>query len=121
MRIQFTILLVIAAVSFGCTKQYPVTRPSNRAQAEALMAKIRPSMTLAEILRAIPHDPISPVHAIEHGGLWYDLPVSDDYIIQIRISPVQPGSTPEQSVINYSPRLRDRRTLQFIAGGEKTW
>jgi hypothetical protein len=64
---------------------------------------------------------MSTAHVKEHGGIWYDLPVSDQYMIQIRVSPDQPGSAPEQGVINYSPRLRDRKTMEFISGGEKTW
>ena len=84
------------------------------------MAEIRPGMTLRQILVVVPH-PCPRPFAGEQGGVWYDMPVSDDYIIQIRLTHPTPGSTLEQSVINYSPRLRDRKTFQFISGSENSW
>jgi hypothetical protein len=121
MRTQLTPLLLIAGVGFGCHQQHSANRPNSRGQAEALMAKIRPGMTLQEILNITPHESLPSSHTREHGGLWYDLPVSEQYLIQIRISPPQPGAAPERPAINYSPRLRDRKTLKFISGGEETW
>ena len=84
------------------------------------MAQIRPGMTLHQILAAVPHPDPRPFGG-EHGGVWYDMAVNDDYVIQIRLTHPQPGSTLEQSVINYSPRLRDRKTLRFISGSENSW
>jgi hypothetical protein len=87
---------------------------------EKLMAQIHPGMTLAQICAVVPH-PKPRSFAGEHGGVWYDMAVSEDYIIQIRLAHPQPGATLEQSVINYSPRLRDSKTLKLISGPEKVW
>jgi hypothetical protein len=47
--------------------------------------------------------------------------ISDDYSIQFRVAHPHDGQSAEQRIINYSPRLRDRKTLAFISGEEKSW
>ena len=85
------------------------------------MASIQSGMMVAQIQHAIPHSSLSRSPVVEHGGVWYDMAISDDYIIQFRVAHSRYGQTEEQSIINYSPRLRDRKTLAFISGEERPW
>jgi hypothetical protein len=78
-------------------------------------------MTAIQIQNAIPHSAVSQSPVVEHGGVWYDMTINDDYIIQFRVAHPCNGETAELSIINYSPRLRDRKTLAFISGEERPW
>src|SRR4051794_13545491 len=115
-----SLLFVALVTATACHPEPARSAARSRKDAEKLMAEIRPGMTLQEILLVVPH-PDSAPFAGEHGGVWYDMPVSDDYIIQIRLAHPPLGHTLEESVINYSPRLRDRKTLRFISGAENSW
>src|ERR1051325_3255233 len=95
--------------------------PSSRIEADRLMAMIRPGMTLSEIVGAVPHSAISPPFDGEHDGVWYSLTINEQYVIWIRVARPRPGASAEQSVINYSPRLGDRKTSMLIWGEEKAW
>jgi hypothetical protein len=93
-----------------------------REQAEELLERIRPGMDLREILRVLHQEAWVPGWGLaEHGGTWFDIPVSCEFIVQVRLShPANPGSF-MSGKINYSPRLRDRQTLKFLAGAEQQW
>jgi len=120
MKAWFSFCLIAIAVLTACQHEPTPSAPLSRRDVEKLMAQIHPAMTLAQIAVVVPHPRPRPF-AAEHGGVWYDMAVSDGYIIQIRLPHPQPGSTLEHSVINFSPRLRDRKTLQLISGPEKVW
>lgn len=117
MTTRFIVALVALMAVTACRRETVQTAPSNRQQAEKLMAQIRLGMTLAQVRVLVPHSS-SNVFDGEHGGVWYDMPVGDDYIVQMRLAHPPAGGTLEQSTVNYSARLRDRKTLQFISGPE---
>ena len=85
------------------------------------MANILPGMTAAQIRSTILHTAMRQSPTVEHGGVWYEMTIDDDYIIQFRVAHPRNGAAAEQSIINYSPRLRDRRTMAFISGQERSW
>lgn len=90
-------------------------------EAEGLMTSIHVGMTVGEIRKVFPHATLEQEPTVEHGGVWFGLPVSEDYYIQFQAARPKAGDTVEHSRINYSPRLRDRKTMTFIAGEERPW
>ncbi len=85
------------------------------------MATIHVGMTISDIREAFPQAPLEQSPIVEHGGVWFSLLVSQNYYIQFRAAHPKAGDVVEQSVINYSPRLRDRKTMAFISGEERPW
>ena len=85
------------------------------------MARIHPGMTLGQIRLAIPDGEFEAVGVREHGGVWYDVLISDTFYIQIRVAHPRVGVSVEQSLINYSPSLENRNTHQLISGKGKSW
>jgi hypothetical protein len=122
MSLRFSFLAVlVAVVTVSCQHERLPSAPLARGDAERLMSSIRPGMTVAQIERAVPHTAISALPIHEHGGVWYNMSISDDFVIQFRASHPRDGAAPAQSTINYSPRLRDRKSLAFISGEERPW
>ena len=112
MKVWSSLFFVALVTATACHHEPAPSAALSRKGAEKLMAEIRPGMTLRQILVVVPHPCPRPFAGEQ---------VSDDYIIQIRLTHPTPGSTLEQSIINYSPRLRDRKTFQFISGSENSW
>ena len=122
MPLRFSLFAVLTAmVVISCQHERPLSAQLTRGDAERLMSAVRPGMTVAQIERAVLHTAISALPIREHGGVWYDMIISDDFVIQFRASRPPDGAAPDQSTINYSPRLRDRKSLAFISGEEKPW
>ena len=94
---------------------------TGRRDAETLMAGIRRGMTFGQIGKAVPHVSMTDLGVYEHGGDWYDIAINEDYTIQIRVAHHPEGTTAANSVINFSPRLRNRKTQEFLAGQEEPW
>jgi hypothetical protein len=120
-RRRMKVIIFVMALVAGCSHVQPISSPMSRSDADRIMAKIQPGMTMREIQTAIPHTAISPPFEGEHGGVWYNLTINEKYVIQVRVAHPQQGASLERSVINYSPRLRDRKTMEFVAGVEKAW
>jgi len=121
MQLRLLSLLVPVLLAVSCAHEHSTVAVSSRRDAERLMASIRPGMTVAQMQSTIPHSAVSQSPVVEHGGVWYDMTISDDYIIQFRAAHSHSGELVEQSIISYSPRLRDRKTLAFISGEERPW
>ena len=121
MQLRLLSLVVLMFLTASCQHQHLASTVTTLSDAERLMASIRPGMTVEQIQRAIPHTSVSRSPVVEHGGVWYDVAISDDYVIQFRVAHPRDGRAEEQSIINYSPRLRDRKTLAFISGEERSW
>jgi hypothetical protein len=85
------------------------------------MARIHVGMTVSDIREVFPSSSLERDPVVEHGGEWFTLVISQDYYIQFRAARPKAGDTVEHSLINYSPRLRDRKTLAFISGEERPW
>ncbi len=85
----------------------------SESEAIALTSKIRGGMTFREIQRVIPLSEMHRTLGGEHGGDWYRVPLSSRYVLELRFS----RGTTSTRVLNYSPRLKDRRTHVLIAGG----
>ena len=93
----------------------------DRTSALDVMSRIQPGMTFAEIRKIIP---IAEAHTLliaENGGVFYDIPISSEYLIQLRFAHPMPDQSADEVCINYSPRLRDRISKEFISGVEETW
>ncbi len=85
------------------------------------MAKIHAGMTVRDIRVVFPKFPIEQAPTVEHGGVWFSLMVNQNYYIQFRAAHPRAGDIVENSLINYSPRLRDRKTNAHISGEEHPW
>jgi hypothetical protein len=139
MRTELALLLVTALVLASCKPVQPTSvsraqsalaasRPEanapasiNRREAELLMAKIHVGMTVSDIREVFASCSLQQDPVVEHGGVWFTLSISQDYYIQFRAARPKAGDTVEHSPINYSPRLRDQKTLVFISGEERPW
>jgi hypothetical protein len=128
-KLLFAAMVLVGAAS---CKQGPGNepRPQNSANettgqrdAELLMSGIKPGMNLREIKAVLHQESFAApdVHVREHGGVWCDIPIGADYLVQVRLSHPKQGRGLDESKINYSPRLRDRRSLKFVTGVEKSW
>jgi hypothetical protein len=89
--------------------------------AEGLLTWIHPGMTVGDIRKMFPRANLEQELAGEHGGMWFTLSIGENNSIQFRAAHPKPGDNIENSRINYSPRLRDRKTQIFISGEERTW
>ena len=139
MKTELAALLVIALVSASCNRVQPtsVSHPQpvqvtpnsdntalasiSRHEAEQLMTKIHVGMTVSDIRGVFPRTPLEQSPTVMHGGKWFSLLVSQNYYIQFRAAHPKAGDLVEHSVINFSPRLRDRKTMAFISGEEQPW
>ena len=120
LRLQIFPLLIFMLFAVSCASKHS-TGGVAKLDAERLMVEIHPGMTVAQIKSAIPHSAISESPVYEHGGVFFDMTVSDDYIISFRVAHPRNGESVDQSIINMSPCLRDRKTLSVISGDQKPW
>lgn len=113
------LLLLIVATMFVIAGY----RFQSMSQATALrqMSQIQPGMTFGEISELIPLREHQLSRVGEHGGVFYNVPISFNYLIQLRFEHLPPGRDIYDARINFSPRLRDRPSKSFIAGDEETW
>ena len=87
----------------------------------AKMKQIQQGMLFAEISDLIPLSENCRLSVREHGGIFYDVPISSKYLIQLRFEHMPSGRDPKEARINFSPRLRNRSSLSFVAGDEEAW
>lgn len=85
------------------------------------MGQIKPGMTFSEISKLIPLEDSHRITVRQHGGAFFDVPMSSKYVIQLRFEHPKNGTALNDTKINHSPRLRDRLTSQFIQGKEEAW
>jgi hypothetical protein len=85
-----------------------------------LVTRIHRGMTLREILSEVPHTDVLMVMAT-HGGWQYDMTVSPDYRISVRVVRPPAGASPQDSVINLSPALVNVRTGKWITSKGEPW
>jgi hypothetical protein len=122
MLLRFSLFALLAATAtVSCQHEPPATAQLTQDDAGRLMSRIHPGMTVAQIERAVPHVSISKLPIYEHGGDWFDMVISDAFVIQFRASHPRDGAPPDQSKINYSPRLKGRSSLALISGEERPW
>jgi len=114
----FFLFLVMAVVS--CHTLDTEKRPLSKQEAEHLAARIHPGMTLREILSEVPHTDVLMVMAT-HGGWQYDMTVSPDYRISVRVARPPVDTSPQDSVINLCPALFDMGTGKWITPNSEPW
>lgn len=116
-------ILVLFAFAVGTLLFVATTHNQSAKRPNVLetMSRIRPGMTYAEICEIIPPDEHDKLLAWENGGVFYDFPFDSKYLIQLRFEHTTGNQSARDARINYSPRLRDRTTLAFIAGDEIPW
>jgi hypothetical protein len=139
MKTELAALLVVALVSASCSRVQPTSTSHpqpvqltpnfdstalafiSRHEAEQLMTKIHVGMTVGDIREVFPRTSLEQSPTVEHGGVWFSLLVSQNYYIQFRAAHPKAGDVVEYSAINFSPRLRDRKSKAFISGEERPW
>jgi len=111
---------VLAALTFVAIL-FTIASRSNPKDALDAMSRIKRGMTYAEIAKIVPLNDTHRLSARENGGVLYDVPIDSKHLIQLRFEHPTDNTTVQDTKINYSPRLRDRNTLTFIAGDEQPW
>ena len=86
-----------------------------------MMDRIHEDMTFSEVAEIIPLSKRRANSLVEYGGVFYDVPICGKYLIQLRFNHPVGSQSIEETIINFSPRLRDRRTLVFLSGKEESW
>jgi hypothetical protein len=103
------------------SKSEPSKADLTKQDALDMMARISPGMKFSQIAKIVPLSSENLSLMNEHGGVWADVPISDNYIIQLRFNHPSETVPIKDCVINFSPRLRDRKNNKMIAGDEKPW
>ena len=86
-----------------------------------MMGRIHEGMTFSEVAEVIPLSKLHAISAVEHGGVFYDVPICGKYLIQLRFNHPVGDQSIEETIVNFSPRLRDRKTKAFLSGKEESW
>jgi hypothetical protein len=97
----FAILFVSLGLSCVSTAQ------GERKQAENLCSQLHEGMTFEQVSKIIPLTQRNESGLYEHGGVWYDVPVSGHYYLQLRFEHSKDrGVADLQSHLNLPPRVR---------------
>ena len=93
----------------------------NPKNAMDVISRIKHGMTYADIAEIVPLNERHRSNVRENGGVFYDVPIDSKHLVQLRFEHPNVDKPVRDSKINYSPRLRNRQTLEFIAGDEMPW
>jgi len=111
------VILAIVVVAWLITSYVLVDRDG----AIELMTRIQKGMRFSEVAKIIPLSESDVLPVVEYGGTWYDCPIGIKYVIQLRFQHPQKDQKIQDTIINYSPRLKNREGTVLISGAEEPW
>jgi len=116
------VLLVVGLYAYQTTANRTADQSVNSqtSHAHELMSQIQRGMTFAEVAEVVPQSTKHEIGLGMHGGVFYDVPIGERYIIQLRFNHPVENQRIEDTTINYSPALRDRKTMR-LEGEEQAW
>jgi hypothetical protein len=68
--------------------------------------QLHEGMTFEEVSKIIPLTRSNEVPVVEHGGVWYDVPIEKRSYIQLRFEHPMNGKTYLESELNLPPRVK---------------
>jgi hypothetical protein len=75
-------------------------------QAGQLVSRIREGMTFEQVAKIIPLSARHENLTVEHGGVWYDVPLGAHRIVQLRFERPLRGQKISGCVLNYPPQIK---------------
>lgn len=76
-------------------------------EAVNVVSRIHEGMTFEDISKMIPITTLGP-HVVEHGGIWYDSPLGEIWMVQLRFELPSAKTTLPNCKLNFPPRVRSR-------------
>jgi hypothetical protein len=103
--------IVLACLAVSCSSREPSRTSSLSEQAELkkaniLSAQLHENMTFQDVSKIIPLVKSDESKVVEHGGVWFDVPIGHYYYIQVRFQHPPEGKTYEDSLLNLPPRVK---------------
>ena len=110
------VILIATILSISLTSCDSTMKVMSKKDAIKRISLIRRGMSFAEVQNVVPLSESHREKVREHGGTWYSVPISENYLVQIRFSPNQEG---EDAKINCPPRLRSRHSQALVFEGKE--
>ena len=109
--------LLVTALTFVVS----CSREISQADAMKLMDEIKQDMTFEDVQSIVPLSEKQRSSVVRHGGVFFVVPVSSNFLIELRFSHPVDQQDIKTTKICFSPRLRDRKTNVLVAGDEEPW
>jgi len=103
MKLLLPIIIVLLVTS--CSS---LTQRTEYQMAEKMVLQLHEGMTFDEVSRIIPLTRNNEVPVVEHGGVWYDVPIGKRSYIQLRFEHPKNGNTYLESELNLPPRVKTK-------------
>ena len=100
---KYLLPLIFTVLAISCASH---NRQAELAKAKELTSQFHEGMTYEQVSRVIPLTRRNEVPVIEHGGVWYDVPVGKEYYIQLRFEHSKDGASYSQSKLNLPAQIK---------------
>jgi hypothetical protein len=99
------ICLTVSCVHHARLPAAEISPPAELEKATALAAQLHENMTFNQVSKIIPLVQSDEVPLMEHGGVFYDVPVGRHYYIHLRFQHASEGEAYEKTLLNLPPAV----------------
>jgi hypothetical protein len=94
---KYLLPLIVAVLAVSCASH---NRQAELERAKQMTSQLHEGMTYEQVTRIIPLTRRNEVPVLEHGGVWYDVPIGKGYYIQLRFEHSRDGASYLQNRLN---------------------
>ena len=115
--IRHFLLIAVLCLSASCRSRTniapgKVTDQAELERATRLASELHQNMTFEEVSKVVPLVG-NEMGVSEHGGIWFKVPIGDNYYMQLRFSRPFKGQGYESMSLNLPPQVKRNRGEQF--------